>query len=104
MFSLIGIPKIDFIGKRKYAFFLSLVLVIIGIIAAVMITMGKGNLGIDFAGGVMIKGHFAQPVNIEQLRGALTAKYEDAKVTELTDFAVPNAFIIKSKRPETEAD
>ncbi len=102
MFSLIGIPKVDFISLRKYTFVLSAILVVIGIVATVMISMGKGNLGIDFAGGVMVKGHFAQPVHIDELRSALTARFEDAKVTELTDFAVPNAFIIKSKRPATE--
>lgn len=102
MFSLIGIPKVDFISLRKYTFVLSAILTVIGIVATVMISMGKGNLGIDFAGGVMVKGHFAQPVHIDELRSALTARFEDAKVTELTDFAVPNAFIIKSKRPATE--
>jgi len=103
MISLIGVPNIDFIGLRKYAFMLSTVLVLLGIFAFVMITLGKAPLGIDFAGGVMIKGHFAQPVSIDALRSGLTAEFADATVTELTDFSMPNAFIIKSKRPENEA-
>ncbi|PWB68416.1 protein translocase subunit SecF, partial [candidate division GN15 bacterium] len=103
MISIIGVPNIDFIGLRKYAFMLSTVLVLLGIFAFVMITLGKAPLGIDFAGGVMIKGYFAQPVHIDALRGALTSEFPDATVTELTDFSEPNAFIIKSKRPENEA-
>ncbi len=102
MFSLIGVPKIDFIGKRKYAFGLSTLLCLAGLIAFVMIFIGKANMGIDFAGGVMIQGHFQNPVAIADLRGALTARYADATVTELTDFSEPNAYIIKSKRPEAE--
>lgn len=104
MFSIIGIPNFDFISMRKYTFILSAILVIVGAVATVMITMGQGNLGIDFAGGVMVKGHFEKAVQIDELRGALTVHFEDAKVTELTDFTSPNAFIIKSKRPASEAD
>jgi preprotein translocase subunit SecF len=103
MFSIIGVPNIDFIGLRKYAFILSTVLSLLGIFAFVMITLGNAPLGIDFAGGVMIKGHFDQSVHIDQLRSALTSEFPDATVTELTDFSVPNAYIIKSKRPENEA-
>jgi preprotein translocase SecF subunit len=104
MFSIIPkVPNIDFIGKRKYAFILSTILSVLGIFAFVMITLGKAPMGIDFAGGVMMKGHFAQSVHIDAIRGALTAQFADATVTELTDFTLPNAYIIKSKRPENEA-
>jgi preprotein translocase SecF subunit len=103
MFSLIGVPKVDFIGMRKYAFILSTLLVILGLAAFVMIGLGKADMGIDFAGGVLIKGHFDQPASIETLRSALTAEYSDITVTELQDFSVPNSYIIKSKRPDNEA-
>jgi preprotein translocase SecF subunit len=103
MFSIIGVPKVDFIGMRKYAFILSTVLVILGLAAFVMIGLGKADMGIDFAGGVLIKGHFEQPASIETLRSALTSEYADITVTELQDFSVPNAYIIKSKRPDNEA-
>ncbi|MFZ1682545.1 MAG: protein translocase subunit SecF [Candidatus Zixiibacteriota bacterium] len=103
MFSLIGVPKVDFIGMRKYAFILSTLLVILGLAAFLMIGLGKADMGIDFAGGVLIKGHFDQPASIESLRSALTAEYSDITVTELQDFSLPNAYIIKSKRPDNEA-
>lgn len=103
MISLIPkVPNIDFIGKRKYAFGLSIILCLVGIIAFVMVMIGSAPMGIDFAGGVMVQGHFAQPVSIDGLRTALTAEFPDATVTELTDFTMPNAYIIKSKRPENE--
>ncbi|MEW6051334.1 MAG: protein translocase subunit SecF [Candidatus Zixiibacteriota bacterium] len=104
MFSLIGVPNIDFIGKRKIAFGFSSVLVLLGLTAFLMISLGKAPMGIDFAGGVMVQGHFAQPVNIADLRGALIVTFPDAIVNEMTDFTHPNAFIIKTKRPETESE
>ena len=58
MFRIIGDTNINFIGARRYAFVLSTLLVLLGLFAFIMISMGKGNLGIDFAGGVMIQGHF----------------------------------------------
>ena len=57
MISLIGVPNIDFIGLRKYAFMLSTVLALLGIFAFVMITLGKAPLGIDFAGGTLAKAY-----------------------------------------------
>ncbi len=74
MFSLIGVPNIDFISKRKVAFILSALLLAVGIFAFVMISLGKGNMGIDFAGGVMVQGHFAQPVDINSVRDAVTGR------------------------------
>jgi preprotein translocase subunit SecF len=52
----------------------------------------------------MITGHFAEAVSIDDLRGAISPKYPDAQITELQQFKEPNAFIIKVKNPETEAE
>ncbi len=103
MFRIIKETNIDFIGKRKIAFILSAVLMSIGVFAFAMILTGSANMGIDFAGGVMLQGHFDEPVQIDKLRSTLTSMYSDVKVTELTKFEKPNAFIIKTKNPETEA-
>ena len=104
MFRLIGETNIDFIGGRKVAFIASTLFVLLGITALSMIATGNANLGIDFAGGVMITGHFEQPVSIDDLRGAVSSKYPDAQITELQQFKEPNAFIIKVKNPETEGE
>jgi len=104
MFRIIRETHINFIGVRKYAFVLSAALIIVGISAFVMVVIGKANLGIDFAGGVMVTGHFDQPVTIEDLRSAVTVEFPDAEITNLKDFEKPNAFIVKTKRPETEAE
>ena len=104
MFRIIPDTNINFIGARRIAFGVSALLVILGVFAFVMIASGKADLGIDFAGGVMLQGHFAEPVAIDDLRSGLTDLFEDAHVTELTDFEFPNAFIVKTKRPDTDAE
>ncbi|MFQ6008053.1 MAG: protein translocase subunit SecF [Candidatus Zixiibacteriota bacterium] len=104
MFKIIGETHINFIGLRKFAFVLSAGLIMIGIVGFIMIATGKANLGIDFAGGVMVTGHFDNPVTIEDLRAAVTIEFPDAEITNLKDFEKPNAFIIKTKRPESEAE
>jgi len=104
MFRIIGETNINFIGVRKVAFLISFCLVVLGLYAFVMIVSGNANLGIDFSGGVMVQGHFEQPVPIENLREKLLVEFPDVMVTEVTDFKEPNAFIVKTKRPETEGE
>jgi len=104
MFRLFGDTNINFIGARKVAFAISLALIALGIFAFVMVITGKANLGIDFAGGNMIIGYFDKPVAIENLRSALASDFPDVAITELSSFEKENAFILKLKRPASEAE
>ncbi|MBQ9536683.1 MAG: protein translocase subunit SecF [Desulfovibrionaceae bacterium] len=61
--------KIDFAGKRYLAYGLSIALLLLGLGASFF---GSGfKLGIDFAGGVIMQIHFAQPVDDEALKASL---------------------------------
>ncbi len=104
MFRIIPDTNINFIGVRKVAFVISSLLIALGIFAAVMIGSGHANLGIDFAGGTMIQGHFQQEVAIDDVRGVLLGLFEDVQVTRLSDFKYPHAYIIKTKRPDNEVE
>ena len=104
MFRIIGETNIDFIGVRKIAFVLSTALIALGLFALFMVVTGRANLGIDFAGGTMIYGTFENEVAIDDLRTAISTDFPDATITELSDFDKPNAFIVKVKRPESEAE
>lgn len=104
MFRIIGETNIDFISARKVAFIISLFLVILGIVGLSMVATGKANLGIDFAGGVMITGYFDQQVSIEEVRNVITPEFPNAQINKLSNFEKENAFIIKTKRPETEIE
>ena len=104
MFRIIPDTNINFIGARKIAFGISAVLVVLGLFSLYMVGTGKANLGIDFAGGVMVYGAFDEPVSTEDLRLAVAPIVPDAQITQLSNFEKPNAFIIKTKRPEAQGE
>ncbi|HED38830.1 MAG TPA: protein translocase subunit SecF [Chromatiales bacterium] len=69
-------PSFDFMGKRKLALILSLVLVLISI--ASLATRGL-NLGIDFTGGTLIEVGYDSTVDLGDVRETLAdAGYGDA--------------------------
>ena len=63
-------PNIDWMGKAKYFYALSAILLLAGWISI----FAKGGLyyGIDFKGGTNVDVRFAQPPNIDELRSALS--------------------------------
>jgi preprotein translocase subunit SecF len=62
---------IDFVGKMKIAFTVSMVAILIGILS--VIAHGGLNWGIDFAGGTVVQVKFTKDVNIDKIRAALDA-------------------------------
>ncbi|HEC77872.1 MAG TPA: protein translocase subunit SecF [candidate division WOR-3 bacterium] len=68
MVEIIKNPNIDFIGKRKFGFIFSAVLLVV----AVLIIFIKGpNFGIDFTGGVLLQIKFDKPISTADLRNSL---------------------------------
>ena len=83
---LIKKTNINFLGLRKIAFGISLVLSSLGIICLVMIALGKANMGIDFVGGASANLVFAKPVDLSKARTALdSAGFRDAEIQSFTD-------------------
>lgn len=65
---IVGNTKIDFIGKRRVAMILSIILVI----ASICIIAVRGiNWGLDFTGGTIVEVSFPESVDIEVIRGHL---------------------------------
>ncbi|MBD5553047.1 MAG: protein translocase subunit SecF [Desulfovibrio sp.] len=61
--------NIDFIGRRYWAYGISILILAAGLISAIW---GNGlKLGIDFAGGVIVQIQFANPVEDEALKRSL---------------------------------
>jgi len=73
MIEIVKNTKIDFMGLRKYAFVISSMLVLLGLVGTVQIYRGKANLGIELAGGTSIQLKFQKPFTLDQIRSALTA-------------------------------
>jgi len=62
--------NLDFIGKRKIAFILSLTMVLVSC-ASLLIHKGP-RFGIDFAGGTIIQVKFTAPVEVDAVKQGLT--------------------------------
>ena len=94
--NILGKTSFDFMGKRKIALVVSLILAIAGFMAILAVPLGKANLGTDFAGGLVVNYRFEKPVRIEDARKALEAGgYKDA---DLQEFAEPNKLLVRVKR------
>ncbi|MBI5344445.1 MAG: protein translocase subunit SecF, partial [Deltaproteobacteria bacterium] len=93
-----GETNIDFLGKRRIAFVLSIIGAIIGLIAVIAIPTGRANLGTDFAGGIAVQFRFEKPIVMEEARRLLAESgFKDAN---LQQFAEPNKLLIKLKRSD----
>lgn len=61
--------NINFIGKKKIAFCISIAMIIISIVS--LIIKGGPKQGIDFAGGTLVQVKFLAPVNIDDIKAGL---------------------------------
>jgi preprotein translocase subunit SecF len=61
----------DFIGKRRWAYALSLAIMLVGLVSILV----KGGLryDIDFTGGGLVELRMPQPIHIDEIRSRLTA-------------------------------
>jgi len=74
--------NIDFVGKMKPAFTISLIMIIISIASVVL--HGGLNLGIDFAGGTLVQIKFQKETTTESVRSALRQiKLENSIIQQL---------------------
>ena len=84
-------PNYDFIGKRRWAYLLSILFILIGL--GSMVAKGGLRNGIDFSGGSLIQVRFEQPVPVESIRRALDAiKMGESVIQEFGD---PREFIFR---------
>jgi preprotein translocase SecF subunit len=69
MLKLIKETRLDFIGKRKIFYAISLIVIITGLVF--YFKRGKEAYGIDFAGGQLQEYSFKNPVEVEKIRSCL---------------------------------
>jgi len=65
---LIKNPNLNFMGSRRIAYVISIIVLAIGLIS--LLVQGL-NYGVDFAGGTLLQFKFNQEVTTEELRGVL---------------------------------
>src|ERR1051326_5139161 len=82
--------NLDWMGKAKYFFALSLTLLVIG--AASWIHKGSLDYGIDFKGGTLVYVRFASTPPVDKLRQGLVQQgLGDSVIQQISDIASPNA-------------
>ncbi len=84
-------PSLDYMAIRKFTFAASAVLVVLGLVAGTQLIRGKGNLGVDFAGGAMLQYKADKPFSLGEIRQVLTDY-------DLQPVADGNRIIVKIKK------
>ncbi len=101
----------DIVGKRKWYYLFSAVLITTGLVGMIISTMQVGSplkLSIDFTGGSLIELNFAEPVQPGQVRQVVTGftyngvDYQDTTVTTAEQLG-QQTIIIRSKFLDDEA-
>jgi SecD/SecF fusion protein len=93
MMQLIKEPKLDYIGKRKIFYAVSLIIIIVGL--AAFFSKGKQSYGIDFSGGQLQEYSFKNPLAVDRVRAALKdLNLADASIQQFRDN--PRVILIKT--------
>ena len=97
MLKLIGETKLDFIGKRRIFYLISLVVIITGLVF--FFKKGPSAYGIDFAGGQLQEYSFKNPPAIDKVRQLLKElNLADASIQQFKDN--PKVILIKTAQDQ----
>jgi preprotein translocase subunit SecF len=107
MIELFKEPNIDWMGKAKYFYALSGILLIAGWTS--IIVHGGLRYSIDFKGGTNVDVRFAGAPNIDKIRNGLTAQgIGNTEIQSVSDIANPNSnevlIFVEQKNQGDEAD
>jgi preprotein translocase SecF subunit len=84
MFELFKNPNLNFIGRRRWAYIISILFILAGV--GSMVARGGLRYGIDFSGGTLIQVRFEKPVPVDRIRTALeTVHMGESVIQEFGD-------------------
>lgn len=89
--------NIDFIGKRRIAYTLSSLMILIGIFS--LVYHGGPKYGIDFAGGTLIQVKFTSPVEIDRIKSGLSAVSLSNSSVQMFGDEKANEFLVRTNTP-----
>lgn len=91
--------SIDFVGKRRYAFIITGLIFIPGLI--LMLARGL-NYSVEFTGGTRVQVSTTTPIDIAQVRAGLTA--EGINNAEIQQFGGENTFVVRARTAKEGSD
>jgi preprotein translocase subunit SecF len=86
--------RIDFIGKKKYTFWISAIVLLISLGSVFL--FGGLKYGVDFAGGILIQVKFSKPVDISEVRNAMDMM--GSKEAMVQAFGGENEYLIRVEK------
>jgi preprotein translocase subunit SecF len=86
--------RIDFIGKKKYTFWISAIVLLISLGSVFL--FGGLKYGVDFAGGILIQVKFSKPVDISEVRNAMDTM--GSKEAMVQAFGGENEYLIRVEK------
>lgn len=89
--------NIDFIGKRRIAYTLSSLMILIGVLS--LVYHGGPKYGIDFAGGTLIQVKFSSPVGIDTIKSGLSAVNLSNSSVQMFGDEKENEFLVRTNTP-----
>ncbi len=94
--------NIDFIGKRKIAFVLSVLFILISF-GSLIVKKGP-RYGIDFAGGTLIQVRFEKPVEVDTVKSGLAAMEMKGSSVQAFGDAGDNEYLIRTDNSHTTGE
>jgi len=94
--------RINFIGFRRFAFFLSGLVVAASIISVVL--HGGLNYGIDFAGGTLVQVKFKEPTRVESIKNQLAPIGLDRSLVQRFGEKRENEYLIRVERSVSDLE
>ena len=89
-----GETHLNFVGTRRTAFFVSVILILAGLVSLAI--KGGPDLSIDFEGGTLVQVRFDEPIEIGRLRTVVDeAGYSGGQIQVFGD---PNEYLIKVEK------
>ena len=98
MFQFVKNPRINFIGMRKGAYILSIVLIAVGLFA--FMKRREANYGIDFTGGVLQQYKFERVMPLKEIRETL--KTIDAGGLPIQQFSDKREILIRTQEDNSD--
>jgi len=93
--------NLDFVGKRKWAYTFSGILLLLSILS--LVARGP-KYGVDFAGGSIVQVKFASGVSIDKIKDGLRATNVEAVSVQSMGDARDHEFLIRTDTMETGQD